>query len=28
PAADVVLGKTELPVLGNITWATYTGENG
>ncbi|EAQ8413537.1 phage tail protein, partial [Salmonella enterica subsp. enterica serovar Johannesburg] len=25
---DVVLGKTELPVLGNITWATYTGENG
>ncbi|EAY7112536.1 phage tail protein, partial [Salmonella enterica] len=22
------LGKTELPVLGNITWATYTGENG
>ncbi|TRE04563.1 phage tail protein, partial [Salmonella enterica subsp. enterica serovar Muenchen] len=23
-----VLGKTELPVLGNITWATYTGENG
>ncbi|EBB2474237.1 phage tail protein, partial [Salmonella enterica] len=20
--------KTELPVLGNITWATYTGENG
>ncbi|MCD3082935.1 phage tail protein, partial [Salmonella enterica subsp. enterica serovar Enteritidis] len=21
-------GKTELPVLGNITWATYTGENG
>ncbi|EBU9233518.1 phage tail protein, partial [Salmonella enterica subsp. enterica serovar Ndolo] len=24
----VVLGKTELPVLGNITWATYTGENG
>ncbi|ECA4286834.1 phage tail protein, partial [Salmonella enterica subsp. enterica serovar Derby] len=26
--ADVVLGKTELPVLGNITWATYTGENG
>ncbi|ECE5682088.1 baseplate J/gp47 family protein [Salmonella enterica] len=28
PATDVVLGKTELPVLGNITWATYTGENG
>lgn len=28
PAADVALGKTELPVLGNITWATYTGENG
>ncbi|EBH8908582.1 baseplate J/gp47 family protein [Salmonella enterica] len=28
PAADVVLGKTELPVLGNITWATYSGENG
>lgn len=28
PAADVVLGKTELPVLGNIIWATYTGENG
>ncbi len=28
PAADVVLGKTELPVLGNITRATYTGENG
>ncbi|EAY1967837.1 baseplate J/gp47 family protein, partial [Salmonella enterica] len=28
PTADVALGKTELPVLGNITWATYTGENG
>lgn len=24
PAADVVLGQTELPILGAITWATYT----
>lgn len=24
PVADVILGQTELPVLGTITWATYT----
>ena len=24
PVADVVLGSTELPVVGTITWATYT----
>lgn len=25
PVTDVALGETELPVVGTITWATYTG---